>query len=89
MYRKTSDIKKIFLEGIRIERALKQAAREAWLAHQRAGLPLVIWRDGKIRRVSAEDLLAQEKGRVRRSPSSKGRRRSQVRVRWRDKRGTI
>jgi hypothetical protein len=32
----------------RVESALKQAARQAVLEHARAGLPIAVWRDGRV-----------------------------------------
>ena len=48
---KPRDIGKIMREGVLIDQAMKKAARAAVLAHKRAGKPLVVWRDGRIKRV--------------------------------------
>ena len=49
------DVRKIFREGTLIDEALRKGARLALEAHKRAGLPLVIWRDGKTQWVSPEE----------------------------------
>ena len=49
------DIQKIFAEGHLIDEALKKGALEALKVHQRAGIPLAIWRDGQVQWVSPED----------------------------------
>jgi len=45
---KTKDISKIFAEGTLIDRALRLAVREALRRHKEAGLPIVVWRRGKV-----------------------------------------
>ena len=62
---KLSAIGQVFLKQKPIERALKRAAANAIEEHRRAGLPLVIWRDGKIVLVSAEELAPRRKPKKR------------------------
>ena len=62
---KLSAIGQAFLKQKPIERALKRAAANAIEEHRRAGVPLVIWRDGKIVLVSAEDLAPRRKPKKR------------------------
>lgn len=51
------DVNRIFVEdGHLIDEALKQGVRDAMLRHKEAGLPVVIYRDGKIVWVKPEDL---------------------------------
>jgi hypothetical protein len=51
------DINRIFFEESRIiDEALEEGVREAMLRHKRAGLPVVIWRDGHSVWVKPEDL---------------------------------
>ena len=57
MARKPKDISKIFREGTPIDRALERAAQEAILAHAKAGLPVVVWKNGRTALVSAKSLL--------------------------------
>lgn len=51
------DPHRIFVEeGHLIDEALRKASREAILQHKKEGLPIVIYRDGKIVWVSPEDI---------------------------------
>jgi hypothetical protein len=51
------DISRIFAEDRRlIDEALKQGVRDAMLRHKEAGLPVVIYRDGKAVWVMPQDL---------------------------------
>lgn len=40
----------------RILDALRQAVREALLRHKQAGIPIVVWRDGKVVWIQPEDI---------------------------------
>jgi hypothetical protein len=60
-------IGRAFADGRPIDKAVRRAADAAILQHKRAGVPLVIWRDGKIVRVSAEKLL--KPGRPKKQPA--------------------
>lgn len=53
-------INEIFAEGTLIDKALKQAVREAILQHKRAGNPIVVWRDGKMVWLKPEEIVEQE-----------------------------
>lgn len=50
-------INEIFSEGTLIDKALKQAVREAILQHKRAGNPIVVWRDGKMVWLKPEEII--------------------------------
>jgi hypothetical protein len=51
------DVNRILVEdGQLINEALKQGVRDAMLRHKQAGLPVVIYRNGKIEWVKPEDL---------------------------------
>jgi isoaspartyl peptidase/L-asparaginase-like protein (Ntn-hydrolase superfamily) len=50
-------IDEIFAEGTLIDKALKQAVREAILQHKRAGNPIVVWRDGKMIWLRPEEIV--------------------------------
>lgn len=54
--RGTKDIGKIFAEGTPIDDAMRRGVREAMRQHRLAGVPMVIWRDGKVMQVPAEQL---------------------------------
>jgi len=43
-------------ENERIERALRRGVREALIRHKKLGQPIVIWRDGKVVWVPAEEI---------------------------------
>jgi hypothetical protein len=49
------DIHQAFIEGTPIDEALNQAVREAVQLHKRMGLPMAIWRDGKVVWITAEE----------------------------------
>lgn len=53
-------IDEIFAEGTLIDKALKQAVREAILQHKRAGNPIVVWRDGKMVWLKPEEIVEQK-----------------------------
>ena len=53
-----SRIGQLFVEGTRIDAAIRAAAREAWRRHKREGLPLVIYRNGEVVLVPPEELEA-------------------------------
>ena len=44
-------------QGKRMLRAMRSALREAALAHKREGLPMVIWENGKVKEISADEFL--------------------------------
>lgn len=51
------DVNRIFVEeGHLIDEALRKGVRDAMLRHKEAGLPVVIYRDGKTVWVKPEDL---------------------------------
>jgi hypothetical protein len=51
------DVNRVFAEdGHLIDEALKQGVRDVMLRHKAAGLPVVIYRDGKSVLVKPEDL---------------------------------
>lgn len=40
----------------KVEKALKSAARKAAEEHRRTGNPLIVWRDGKVVKIPANQL---------------------------------
>lgn len=61
-------IGRIFAEGTLVDRAVRAAARDALALHERARIPLVVYRNGKVVTVSARTLLgarSAERRRVR------------------------
>lgn len=50
------DIQDAFERGTPIDEAMNQAVRDAMLAHKRADVPLVVWRDGRVQFVAADEI---------------------------------
>ena len=48
--------RKLFDEGTAIAQAMNAAVREAVLQHKQKGLPLVVWRDGKVAWIPPEEI---------------------------------
>ena len=55
----TKDVAAILQDDALIDRALRKAALRAIREHRQEGLPLAIWRDGKVAWVPAEELEAK------------------------------
>ena len=53
------DLKNISL-AFRAEQALKEAVAEAIAAHKRAGIPIVVWRYGKVVKVPVDQIEIRE-----------------------------
>jgi hypothetical protein len=53
--REPKDIQQIFRDGTLIDEAMNAAVRDAVQLHKEKGLPMVVWRDGKIVWISPED----------------------------------
>lgn len=51
------DIDKLFDDGQLIDEALARAGREARLRHKQLGVPLVVWRDGKVVEIPPEEIV--------------------------------
>ena len=58
--RSTKDISAIVRDGTAIDRAIEAARRRIVREHRRLGLPLVIWRDGRVVEVSPESVAVPE-----------------------------
>ena len=50
------DILRLFREGKPIDDAMNAAVREVVLRHKQLGAPLVVWRDGKVVWIPAEEI---------------------------------
>jgi hypothetical protein len=48
------DIDRAFEEGVLIDEAIEEAGRTAAIEHKRAGLPLVVWRRGRVAYIPPE-----------------------------------
>ena len=69
--KRTKDIGQIFAEGTLIDAALARGVREALRRHKRAGLPVVEWRNGRVRWVAPEAIRIEKET----SDGRRGRRR--------------
>jgi len=49
-----------FLLAYRAEEALRKAVAEAIAEHRRKGVPIAIWRDGKVVRIPADQIEIRE-----------------------------
>jgi len=65
------DVRAIMLDGKLIQQALRKAVTEALIRHKRLGTPIVVWRDGKVVWIPAEDIEIPEtnSGEISRSPA--------------------
>ena len=43
-----------------IESAMREAVRDAVIMHKRMGLPMVVWRDGQVVWVPADELVVND-----------------------------
>jgi hypothetical protein len=60
---RTRDVEAILRDGDLLDRAIVAARRRVILRHRQLGVPLVIWRDGKVVEVSPESVeLPEEDG---------------------------
>ena len=59
--RSSRDIRRMMVEGNWVDEALEAAAVRAIRMHRALGIPLAIWRDGKVVLVMADDLLPSER----------------------------
>ena len=50
------DISALFRDGRVIDAALRRAVRRALLEHKRRGEPIVVWQDGRVVTLKAEDI---------------------------------
>jgi hypothetical protein len=50
------DVRSIMLDGTAIQRALRESWLKAMDRHKRLGNPIVVWRDGKIVWIPAEEI---------------------------------
>jgi hypothetical protein len=50
------DIAAVFADRAAMERALRQAVREAVLRHKRLGQPIAVWRDGRVVEIPPEEI---------------------------------
>lgn len=58
-----ADIGEIIRDGSAIDRAIVAARRRVIETHRRLGVPLVVWRDGKVSEISANEVDLADVGR--------------------------
>jgi hypothetical protein len=58
------DIEAIMLDGHRVHRALREAWVKDLIRHKRLGTPIVVWRDGQVVWIPAEEIEIPDKDRV-------------------------
>ncbi|MBW1794864.1 MAG: hypothetical protein JRJ38_10610 [Deltaproteobacteria bacterium] len=73
---KKEEINKNLLEmsmASRAEEALKKAVAETIADHKRTGDPIVVWRDGKVVKIPAEQIEIREPGAKYKALDTKGK----------------
>jgi hypothetical protein len=53
---RTRNISQLFDDGTAIAQAMNAAVREAVLQHKQKGLPLAVWRDGRVAWIPPEEI---------------------------------
>ncbi len=51
------DVAAIMLDGTTIQRALRESWIKTLVRHKRLGNPIVVWRDGKVVWIPAEEIV--------------------------------
>lgn len=59
-YRPDVDIEAIIRDGTPIEQAMADARRDALLDHKRTGDPIVVWQDGKVVWIPADQIVVED-----------------------------
>jgi hypothetical protein len=55
-------IDRAFAEGIPIDEGIEEGVQQALRRHKRAGNPIVVWQDGKMQWIAAEEIEIQDEG---------------------------
>ena len=50
-----------FFDPVKIDRAMRLAFEDAIEEHRRSGVPMVFWKDGKVVRMTAEEVIESRK----------------------------
>jgi hypothetical protein len=53
---KPKNVRDIMLDTDLVERALREAVTQALIRHKRLGTPIVVWRDGQVVWIPAEEI---------------------------------
>lgn len=61
MIRHTNDrpVSELLADTERVTDAVRQAGRDARLRHKQLGVPLVVWRDGKVAEIPPEEIVVE------------------------------
>ena len=62
MLRRRPNLDEVVKNGAAIDQAVRDAARAAVVRHQKLGLPIAIWRDGKVVIVPPEKIADELNG---------------------------
>ena len=65
-------ISEIMRNGRLIDNAMKKAAREAWLVHERASIPVPVWRNGRTIYIRPKDIRMADRKNADRRRSKPG-----------------
>jgi len=60
--RDTDGANRLHVEKITVESAMREAVNEAVLHHKRLGLPMVVWQDGEVVWIPADQLTVDQSG---------------------------
>ena len=55
-------IDRAFAEGIPIDQGIEEGVQQALRRHKCAGNPIVLWQDGKMQWIAAEEIEIQDEG---------------------------
>lgn len=56
----TKDIEELFRDGEAIDRALREAVKDALREHKKLGHPIVVWEDGKVVVVPPDEICVED-----------------------------
>jgi hypothetical protein len=54
------DIDAAFEDGTLIDEGIREGVRQAIELHRRAGVPMVVWRDGRVQWISADEVATHD-----------------------------
>jgi hypothetical protein len=60
----TASIRPTNVDGAVIDRAIEAAFARTVRRHRQLGLPLIVWRNGRVMEVSASDIALQDDGQL-------------------------
>lgn len=54
---RTASVGELLADTNRVTEAVREAGRDARLRHKQLGVPLVVWRDGKVVEIPPEEIV--------------------------------